>query len=111
MEVLSPRPGEMIIETPRQAMKEVDARDHLAERFDGQVRRGQLRIGIVGLGYADLPMAIGFSARFPVFGYDISQEKVSTINQGETPIYLVLNFTWSFHRGDPVSRPGHRWQV
>jgi UDP-N-acetyl-D-glucosamine dehydrogenase len=61
----------------------------LAERFDGLLSRGQLRIGIVGLGYVGLPLAISFSARFQVLGYDLSREKVGTINRGETPILYM----------------------
>jgi UDP-N-acetyl-D-glucosamine dehydrogenase len=61
----------------------------LAERFDGLLSRGQLRIGIVGLGYVGLPLAISFSARFQVLGYDLSREKVGLINTGETPILYM----------------------
>jgi UDP-N-acetyl-D-glucosamine dehydrogenase len=61
----------------------------LADRFDGLIGRGDLRIGIVGLGYVGLPLAISFSARFQVLGYDVSREKVGTINRGETPIVYM----------------------
>jgi UDP-N-acetyl-D-glucosamine dehydrogenase len=61
----------------------------LADRFDGLLSRGELRIGIVGLGYVGLPLAISFSARFQVLGYDLSREKVGTINRGETPILYM----------------------
>jgi len=65
----------------------------LADRFDGLLRGGQIRIGIVGLGYVGLPLALSFSARFQVLGYDVSHEKVGTINRGETPILYMESGT------------------
>tara|TARA_B110000046_G_scaffold133665_1_gene139934 strand:- start:1288 stop:2553 length:1266 start_codon:yes stop_codon:yes gene_type:complete len=39
-------------------------------------------IGIIGLGYVGLPLAIAFADHFNVVGYDINQERVSDLNQG-----------------------------
>ena len=45
------------------------------------------RLGVVGLGYVGLPLAIAFSeANFPVFGLDIQQPKVDSVNRGESYI-------------------------
>ncbi|MBC8276109.1 MAG: nucleotide sugar dehydrogenase, partial [Chloroflexi bacterium] len=44
-------------------------------------------IGIVGLGYVGLPLAVAFSeAGFKVFGVDIQQKRVDAINQGQSYI-------------------------
>ena len=39
-------------------------------------------IGIIGLGYVGLPLAIAFAEHFNVVGFDINQERVSDLNQG-----------------------------
>lgn len=44
-------------------------------------------IGIVGLGYVGLPLALRFSnVGYPVLGFDIHAEKVKRLNAGESPI-------------------------
>ena len=43
-------------------------------------------IGVIGLGYVGLPVALGFAEKFPnVFGFDITEHKISLINQGIDP--------------------------
>lgn len=45
------------------------------------------RIGIIGLGYVGLPLAVTASnAGFPVLGFDINAHRVKRINAGETVI-------------------------
>jgi len=45
------------------------------------------QIGIVGLGYVGLPLAVAFSeAGFKVLGFDIQQKRVNSINQGKSYI-------------------------
>jgi len=39
-------------------------------------------IGIIGLGYVGLPLAIAFAEHFNVVGFDINQERVSDLNKG-----------------------------
>jgi UDP-N-acetyl-D-glucosamine dehydrogenase len=44
-------------------------------------------IGIVGLGYVGIPLALRFSAAgFRVLGFDIDGDRVRTLNSGESPI-------------------------
>ncbi len=46
------------------------------------------KIGIVGLGYVGLPLAVAFSeAGFTVLGFDVAPEKVSMVNEGKS--YIV----------------------
>lgn len=40
------------------------------------------KIGVVGLGYVGLPLAVAFSEKFSVVGFDISEERVSNLNLG-----------------------------
>ena len=56
-----------------------------------KVETRQARIGIVGMGYVGLPLALLFSGeRFRVTGFDIAPEKVSTLNGGGSYIVRIL---------------------
>lgn len=39
-------------------------------------------IGVVGLGYVGLPVAVSFARYFPVIGYDISQTRIEELRRG-----------------------------
>lgn len=48
------------------------------------------RVGIVGLGYVGLPLALRFTeAGFPVTGFDIDESKVQILNSGESYIAQI----------------------
>ena len=50
----------------------------------------QARIGIVGMGYVGLPLALLFSnERFQVTGFDIAQDKVDALNHGRSYIVRI----------------------
>jgi UDP-N-acetyl-D-glucosamine dehydrogenase len=56
--------------------------------FDERIAARTARVGIVGLGYAGLPLAMAFAeAGFPVTGIDLNQERVDAIGEGRS--YLV----------------------
>ncbi|MFQ5608128.1 MAG: nucleotide sugar dehydrogenase, partial [Candidatus Zixiibacteriota bacterium] len=56
---------------------------NLAEK----IRRRSASIGIVGLGYVGLPLAVEFAQKgFKVTGFDISKAKVKLINAGKSDI-------------------------
>jgi UDP-N-acetyl-D-galactosamine dehydrogenase len=42
----------------------------------------EIKIGIIGLGYVGLPLARLFATKFSVVGFDINQERVNQLNQG-----------------------------
>jgi UDP-N-acetyl-D-glucosamine dehydrogenase len=47
-------------------------------------------VGIIGLGYVGLPLALLFSAeRFRVVGFDIDKSKVEKLNAGQSYIYRI----------------------
>lgn len=47
----------------------------------------RLRVGILGLGYVGIPLAIRISAvGLPVLGFDILQDRVDELNTGQSPI-------------------------
>ena len=41
-----------------------------------------LKIGIIGLGYVGLPLAVEFARHFSVVGYDIDAERINELKQG-----------------------------
>jgi UDP-N-acetyl-D-glucosamine dehydrogenase len=59
-----------------------------ATDFDERIASRSARVGIVGLGYAGLPLAMAFAeAGFSVTGIDLSEERVGAISEGRS--YLV----------------------
>ena len=56
-----------------------------------RIETRQARVGIVGMGYVGLPLALLFSdERFRVTGFDIAPDKVSTLNSGGSYIVRIL---------------------
>jgi len=52
-----------------------------------KIQKKQARIGIIGLGYVGLPLAVEFAkAGFEVTGFDVDVTKVSSINKGHSYI-------------------------
>ena len=47
------------------------------------------KIGIVGLGYVGLPLAVAFSRKYPVVGYDIDLERIRQLQQGHDVTFAV----------------------
>ena len=55
--------------------------------LEEQIRDKSAKVGMVGLGYVGLPLAVAFSeAGFKVLGFDIKQEKVDLVNHGQSYI-------------------------
>jgi UDP-N-acetyl-D-glucosamine dehydrogenase len=65
----------------------LDSLAQLKQKIDTR----EARIGIVGMGYVGLPLALLFSGeRFKVTGFDISADKVAKLNAGESYIVRIL---------------------
>ena len=55
-----------------------------------RIETRQARVGIIGLGYVGLPLALLYSEqKFKVTGFDIDQKKVDTLNSGGTYIFRI----------------------
>ena len=64
------------------------------------------RIGIVGMGYVGLPLALLFSEeRFPVTGFDIDARKVEKLNQGDSYIVRIPGEPDSEGAGERIHVP------
>ena len=59
---------------------------NLKDRIDAR----QSKIGVIGLGYVGLPLALLYAEEhFPVCGFDIDAQKVATLADGGTYIYRI----------------------
>src|ERR1700678_3442129 len=64
--------------------------NRLPDQFKSRIQQRQARVGIIGLGYVGLPLALLFSEqKFTVTGFDIDQRKVDTLAQGGSYIYRI----------------------
>ena len=67
-----------------------------------RIRNKQARVGVIGLGYVGLPLAVEFAkAGLDVTGFDVDQSKVDSINKGISYIPDVEQ-----HELEAASRPG-----
>ena len=64
--------------------------DSLVHPFKSRVERREIRVGIIGLGYVGLPLALLYiDQRIPVTGFDIDQQKVDTLMTAGTYIFRI----------------------
>ena len=55
-----------------------------------RIETRQARVGVIGLGYVGLPLALLYTeAKFRVTGFDIDQHKVATLGSGGSYIYRI----------------------
>ena len=58
-----------------------------AQSLERKLRERTARVGVLGLGYAGLPMAVEIArAGFPVTGLDVDLERVAAVNAGRSPV-------------------------
>lgn len=63
---------------------------HPAQRLIERIQSRKAKVGIVGLGYVGLPLALLFCEEgFPVLGFDIDPKKVKTLTNGDSYMYRV----------------------
>ena len=62
------------------------------EQLKTKIADRSARVGVLGLGYVGLPLAVEFAkAGFHVTGIDVSEDKVSRLNRGESYVLDVHN--------------------
>jgi UDP-N-acetyl-D-glucosamine dehydrogenase len=60
------------------------------DELKNRIQLRQAKIGIIGLGYVGLPLALLYSAeKFSVTGFDIDERKISTLKQGGSYIFRI----------------------
>jgi UDP-N-acetyl-D-glucosamine dehydrogenase len=58
--------------------------------LNNRFRTCESRIGIIGLGYVGIPLALRFQeVGLSVLGFDIDDQRVETLNKGESPIQHI----------------------
>jgi UDP-N-acetyl-D-glucosamine dehydrogenase len=66
----------------------------LAAELGRRITNHDITVGIIGLGYVGLPLALAASrAGFTVIGFDIDSARARTINEGISPIRNIENGT------------------
>jgi len=60
------------------------------DRLKSKIQQRQARVGIIGLGYVGLPLALLYSEqKFQVTGFDIDARKVETLSKGGSYIFRI----------------------
>jgi UDP-N-acetyl-D-glucosamine dehydrogenase len=60
---------------------------NLLKRFESRVARRKARVGVIGLGYVGLPLAVEFAKEgFEVIGFEVDANRVRRLNRGESYI-------------------------
>lgn len=67
-----------------------------------------LKIGIIGLGYVGLPLAVEFGKKYPTLGFDINQKRVTQLKNGhdatlevsDTELANVISLAYSSNKND-----------
>ena len=68
-------------------LKSKNYTDAVAYQLRKRIQNREIIVGIIGLGYVGLPLAIRFSEEgFKTIGLDIDTEKIDKLNRGESYI-------------------------
>jgi UDP-N-acetyl-D-glucosamine dehydrogenase len=60
------------------------------DQLRSKIQQRQARVGIIGMGYVGLPLALLYSEKkFKVTGFDIDSRKVETLSRGGSYIYRI----------------------
>jgi UDP-N-acetyl-D-glucosamine dehydrogenase len=64
--------------------------DSPVDQLKAKIQKHEARIGIIGLGYVGLPLALLYSAqKFKVTGFDIDARKIDALAKGSSYIYRI----------------------
>jgi UDP-N-acetyl-D-glucosamine dehydrogenase len=71
-------------------MTRLSAEPRSVDQLKNNIQQRKARIGIIGMGYVGLPLALLFSEqKFTVTGFDIDKRKVDILTQGGSYIYRI----------------------
>ena len=56
-----------------------------------KILAGEGKVGVIGLGYVGLPIALEFAKDVDVVGFDINEERVQLMQNGKDPSHEVLD--------------------
>ena len=73
--------------------------DEVASLLLAGIESRQASVGIIGMGYVGLPLALAFLERgFPVLGFDVDNKKTDKLNQGSSYIDYIDSAQIASHR-------------
>ena len=76
---------------PDSFMTTYSTADASIDQLKSRIQQRQARVGIIGLGYVGLPLALLYSEqKFQVTGFDIDARKVNTLAKGGSYIYRIV---------------------
>ena len=52
-----------------------------------------IKIGVIGLGYVGLPLAVEFAKKYPVYGFDINSKRIYDLNNNNDKTLEIKNET------------------
>jgi len=68
----------------------LDISNQLSSQLESRIHNRTARVGIIGLGYVGLPLALLFSEQqFPVTGFDIDAHKIALLSEGKSYICRI----------------------
>ncbi|UTR15330.1 nucleotide sugar dehydrogenase [Salipaludibacillus sp. LMS25] len=72
--------------------------------------KGKTKVGVVGLGYVGLPVAVGFAEKYPVTGYDINHKRIEALKlrkdtTGEVTTEQLNNTNLTFTIDEKALKP------
>src|SRR5579872_7406631 len=71
-------------------MTNYSAEAKTVDALKNKIQQRQAQVGIIGLGYVGLPLALLFTEqKFKVTGFDIDKKKVDTLSKGGSYIYRI----------------------
>jgi UDP-N-acetyl-D-glucosamine dehydrogenase len=59
---------------------------NVSETILARIGSGRARVGVVGLGYVGLPLAVHFASVFETIGFDVDPKRVTQMNEGRSHI-------------------------
>jgi UDP-N-acetyl-D-glucosamine dehydrogenase len=71
-------------------MATYSAADACIDQLKKKIQQREARVGIIGLGYVGLPLALLYSEqKFKVTGFDVDKRKIETLAKGASYIYRI----------------------
>ena len=76
-----------------------------------------LKIGVIGLGYVGLPLAVEFGKKRKTIGFDINRQRVKELSDGQdhtlevSPEELKLASHLTYTSELSELEPNHRWRI
>ena len=64
-----------------------------------------IRIGVVGLGYVGLPLAVEFGRKYPTVGFDVKESRIADLKNGKDATLEVTTEELDANRDISASRP------